>query len=74
MLFTQAQLRVSILIWSEQVLNVTGDRVIVNRWNEFVQWYNSVLSGSQHNYIKILDAKIRGLTYENSRPFLDMGA
>ena len=31
-----------------------------------VQLYNSVLSGSPTDHIKILDAKIRELTYENS--------
>ena len=33
-----------------------------------VQRYNSVLIGSRNlNHIKILDAKIRGLIYENSK-------
>ena len=34
-----------------------------------VQWYNSVLIGSSTDHIKILDAKIRGLTYENPIEF-----
>ena len=34
-----------------------------------VQWYNSVLQGSPADHIKILDAKIRGLTYENHIEF-----
>jgi len=34
-----------------------------------VQWYNSVLSGSPTDDIEILDAKIRGLTYENPIEF-----
>ena len=34
-----------------------------------VQWYNSVLKGSPTDHIKILDAKIRGLTYENPIKF-----
>ena len=34
-----------------------------------IQWYNSVLRGSPTNHIKILDAKIQGLTYENPIEF-----
>ena len=84
---------ITINLVGKQVLNVTGDRVIIQTEVETnvgnfisgqdflvldddvedivmgVQWYNSVLKGSPTDHITILDAKIRGLTYENPIEF-----